>query len=471
MADNPNPVEFFPRHPPRTELEQLTAALDAGLITPALFALAKEKLLTEAAPVTSDLAQAIEQEEVEEPDAAETTPGELPPLASFFVEPPPVAVAPAPPVTQVPPVATAAPTPMPAPSPAPMPAFYPAATQAALPKVEAPPRAEAPPVAGQPVSLPVSAAPAPAVPSPRPADAYDQLTSPAEPAAKVQKPTPVAPAAPRIWPKVLGVLGVLGLLLLVYWQVAGSHPDEQLTTPRQPTETAAPTAPAPVAAKSSRKRKRSTKASRAKKAKATPQPQPVTETTVPEPDSQDGSEPAAVAPQPVVAAAKPVSVAKSARLATASDDGGPLPSPAPQPVPPAPETGDNEAATSVRTAMAAYYADMLAPPFTAAQHFAPRVQRLYIQQNLTPADIDANFRQNFFPDNKQAVLRVEPGTLRVSAPVADGSRMATFVEASRVYHPSRQGYQRLRAQVRVRFDKNYKIVYLRQERLLESKFE
>ena len=121
--------------------------------------------------------------------------------------------------------------------------------------------------------------------------------------------------------------------------------------------------------------------------------------------------------------------------------------------------------------MAAYYADMLAPPFAAARHFAPHIERLYIQQNLTPADIDANFARSFFPDNQQAVFQIEPGTLRVSPPVTDGSRVATFVERARIYHPSRRGYQRLRAQVRVRFNAEYQIVYLRQERLLESTFE
>ncbi|MGI4735451.1 MAG: hypothetical protein ACRYG7_09750 [Janthinobacterium lividum] len=143
----------------------------------------------------------------------------------------------------------------------------------------------------------------------------------------------------------------------------------------------------------------------------------------------------------------------------------------PQPIAAAPEAGDNEGTTNIRTALAAYYADMLAPPFTAARHFAPHVERLYIQQNLTPADIEANFARNFFPDNQQAVLQVERGTLRVSPPVADGSRVATFVEASRIYHPSRRGYQRLRAQVRARFNADYQILYLRQERLLENTFE
>jgi hypothetical protein len=264
-------------------------------------------------------------------------------------------------------------------------------------------------------------------------------------------------------PKVLLALGIVGLLLLIYWQVSGSHPDEQLTSPRLPatSETTAP----PTVAKAPTTKKRSGKASKSKKHKGKKNKALIVNTdsvgATPLPPKGVSTNKAKV----VAATAKPIATTKPAT--TPADTYTP-PDEMPRAVPPAPEAGDTEAATKVRTTMAGYYADMLAPPFTAARHFAPRVERLYIQQNLTPADIDDRFNRNFFPDNKQAVLRIEPGTLRVSAPAADGTCMATFVEDSRVFHPSRQVYQRMRAQVRARFDADFKIIYLRQERLLES---
>jgi hypothetical protein len=274
-------------------------------------------------------------------------------------------------------------------------------------------------------------------------------------------------------PKVLLAVGILGLLLLIYWQVSGSHPDEQLTSPRLPAN--AESAVAPVAKKSTTK-KRSTKSGKSKKHKGKKN-KSLTSATDSAATTLPSTEEAEVRPQTkpkataATVVAKPISSAKAAAASTPVGTEAPPPDAVPRAVPPAPEAGDTEAALKVRATMAGYYADMLAPPFTAARHFAPHVERLYIQQNLTPDDIDDRFNRNFFPDNKKAVLQIEPGTLRVSAPASDGTCMATFVEDSYVYHPSRQLYQRMRAQVRARFDANFKIIYLRQERLLESTVE
>ena len=141
------------------------------------------------------------------------------------------------------------------------------------------------------------------------------------------------------------------------------------------------------------------------------------------------------------------------------------------PVPSAPEPGEDEATVKIRSVLAEYYADLFAPPLTASKYFAPMVERLYIQHNLTPAQIDANIRQSFFPDNRQAVYQVEPGTLRVADPAEDGSRTATYSEACRLYRVSKGKYQRLRTQVRVRFNADYQITFMRQEKVLGNVFE
>lgn len=446
MADETKPVDFLPNLPPRTELEQLTAAFEAGLLTPALFALAKEKLLHPSEPEALPPPSRSPALPVVEENAA--TAGELPSLMSFFKDPVPVAPTPTPAAPPVLPRVEPAPA---LSQPAPVP-IQPATTLSQPAPVEKSSylfgkEIEATPVVA--ASHPLVGAP-PATSQPPASTDFLGTTSPSlPPVGPPARPAAVPQAAPSTssnpLAKVLLALGILGLLLLVYWQVAGSHPDEHLTSPHQPAASEA--SAAPVATQAPSHNKRTTKATRSKKHKG------------------KKNKPALTATDSVATSAEPASAASATTPAAAPTEA------TPQPVPPASETGDTEAISEIRATIAGYYADMLAPPFTAAQHFAPHVQRLYIQQNLTPADIDASFTRNFFPDNKQAVLQIEPGTLRVSAPAADGTRMATFVEASRVYHPSRQGYQRLRAQVRARFDADYKIVYLRQERLLESTLE
>jgi hypothetical protein len=227
---------------------------------------------------------------------------------------------------------------------------------------------------------------------------------------------------------------------LAYFFIQNSHPDESLTSPSLPAANSAPKETA--APKPAKKTKKSAKKKRKKKVAA---PTAVISESAAVPEEE--SEPAA---------APPASEAPATALRSP---------------PAAPEAGDDEATVKVRTAMAAYYADLFTPPLHASQHFAPQVERLYIQRNLTPAAIDAELARSFFPENQQAIARIEPGTLRVSAPAADGSRTATFTETMRLYRVSLQKRQRLRTQVRVRFNADYQITYMRQEKLLANTFE
>lgn len=273
-------------------------------------------------------------------------------------------------------------------------------------------------------------------------------THPLVEAASLPPTRPSAPPAPPaggagrgVWVLLLG-LAVAGAL--AYFFTQASHPDENLTRPSVPQAAPAPTErPAPKLAKKTRK---STKKKR--KNKAIP---PVAATS----ETEAAPEEAALTRPPVAVATPPASVAPAIG----------------SPVPAVPEAGDDAATTKVREVLAAYYADLHAPPLHASQYFAPQVERLYIQQNLTPAAIDAELARSFFPDNQQAVAQIEPGTLRVTPPVTDGSRTATFTETMRLYRVSLRKTQQLRTKVRVRFNANYQIVYMRQEKLLANTFE
>jgi hypothetical protein len=239
---------------------------------------------------------------------------------------------------------------------------------------------------------------------------------------------------------------------------AQSHPDENLTGP-QPATTEEVAAVA--------------EATPAPRAVAAPETVRVAPAVVASADTARAPTPVAVPATaeetPAATTAAPAAMEPaSASSADNSVDAAPAAS---APVPAAPEAGDDEATQKIRTVLADYYADLFAPPLNAENYFAPQVERLYIQQSLTPAQINATITQTFFPDNKQAVYQVVPGTLRVSAPAGDGSRTATYEEAVRLYRVSKGRYQRLRTQVRAKVDADYRITFLRQEKMLENAFE
>jgi hypothetical protein len=182
------------------------------------------------------------------------------------------------------------------------------------------------------------------------------------------------------------------------------------------------------------------------------------------PQSEQIDLPPAAAPETIrVAPAVPVTPAPDSALA-------PPATPAEE-VPAAPPVADENAAQArIESTLQNYYSDLQAAPFSAAAYFAPKVERFYLQQNTTPAAINAELEKTHFPEFLEAQSTIEPGTLKISPPVADGSRVVTFVEKSSALRQSLQKHQQTAAQVRVRFDKNFKIVYLRQEKLLENNF-
>ncbi|UOQ55734.1 SHOCT domain-containing protein [Hymenobacter cellulosivorans] len=137
---------------------------------------------------------------------------------------------------------------------------------------------------------------------------------------------------------------------------------------------------------------------------------------------------------------------------------------------PAPAADDSAVRSRIESTLSAYYEDMKAAPFSAAQYFSPSVERFYTLQNTTPASINEELTRSHFPEFLEASTEIEPGSLQISDAADDGSRVVTFQEKSQAFRQSQQKHQQTRAQVRVRFDKNYKIKYLRQERLLENTF-
>ncbi|OGX90418.1 hypothetical protein BEN49_22855 [Hymenobacter coccineus] len=182
--------------------------------------------------------------------------------------------------------------------------------------------------------------------------------------------------------------------------------------------------------------------------------------------------------RPPVAAPETVRVfPQTAPLAPAVDSTALAPAATPAATPSAAAPADSAAAPeataeaseqAVREALASYYTDLRAAPFDAGAHFAPTVERFLLLRGTTPAAIADNLATNHFPEFQDYRASIAPGSLRVSAPAADGSRTANYTEVARSFRPTLQQHQQTRTQVRVRFTPDYKIEYLRQEKVIEN---
>ncbi|AYA38523.1 SHOCT domain-containing protein [Hymenobacter oligotrophus] len=139
---------------------------------------------------------------------------------------------------------------------------------------------------------------------------------------------------------------------------------------------------------------------------------------------------------------------------------------------PAPDPATTEAAirSRVQRSLTALYNDMEAAPFSASQHFAPQVERFYTLQNTTPGAIEAELNRSHFPEFLESQISFDPSSLQISPVTEDGTVTVTYNERGRSLRKSRNQYQQTVAQVRARLDRNGKLTYFRQERLLENTF-
>ncbi|TGE10088.1 hypothetical protein [Hymenobacter fodinae] len=399
---------------PLDTLRQLKEWLDAGTITPQEFETLKRKLLfsenaspaAPTPPATTDKPPVIAADQIYPTYSAPTPAPE--------VARPPVV----PPVT--PPSTTSAPVEDPMLPPI-------------VPPAEAP-RAEAPRVSTTPPApdfLPPRKTARPFAAAPQPEqeyaanDTFEDDTFPEATDAASRNPLTT----------VLIVGGIVALLAIVAYLMLGNKESERLTST---TITAADTV-------SSR---------------------PETG-----PQAEQIDLPPAAAPETVrVAPVLPATPA--APTDTVGQSGATAPattSPAPTTTTPDPTT-EAAAQTRIQGVLTAFYEDMQAAPFAASTYLAPQVERFYLMQNTTPTAVADELGKTYFPEFLEAQSQIEPGTLKISPPVNDGSRVATYVEKLQALRQSLQKRQQTRAQVRARFDKNFKIVYLRQEKLLENTF-
>ena len=418
MEKDPSPLDT---------LRQLKEWLDAGTITPEEFQTLKQKLVF--AETTPPRAPEPPASPVAEPSASEPFAVVLPAPEPIRELPVPAPEPVKPPVAVVPPIrepTTIAPVEF-----APLLPPITHAPAAGVPVTPAPPA-----TAEAPFSHPFEAG-RPAA-SPGPADSFLPPVPPAADAESVEYVEDDAYTAP---PKsslttVLVVGGIVLLLALVVYLMTDNRDSERLTSA---TRTAADSV--------------------AVRPDEGPQTEQIELPPIAAPETIR-VEP--VAP-PVVAPPAP----DTATMAAPTPEVPPAAASAPAE---APAVSENEAKTRVEGALRRYYADLQASPFTATAHFAPQVERFYLMRNTSPAAISAELERTHFPEFLEGQTTIRPGSLQVSPAVADGSRVVTYVENSTALRQSLQKRQQTAAQVRVRFDRNFKIVYLRQEKLLENNF-
>ncbi|WP_167855115.1 SHOCT domain-containing protein [Hymenobacter wooponensis] len=406
MEKDPSPLDT---------LRQLKEWLDAGTITPQEFETLKRKLLFSE-------------------NASPSAPAQPP-----APEKPPVIAA-----DQIYPTYSAPPTPAPEPSRPPVPPIAPASSTTSgpiedplLPPVGQPTstlRREppiVPPTPPAPEFLPPRETARPFTAEPQPAEVY-----PADETLEDDTfPPPTDAASHNPLTTVLIVGGIVALLAIVAYLMLGNKQSERLTST---TITAADTL-----------------------------------TTRPEtgPQAEQIDLPPAAAPETVrVAPVVPPTPASTADTAAGAAAQTPAATPATAPVTTPDPTTEAAAQTRIQGVLNSFYEDMQAAPFAASTYFAPQVERFYLMQNTSPAAINDELAKSYFPEFLEAQNQIEPGTLKISPPVNDGSRVATYIEKIQSLRQSMQKHQQTRAQVRARFDKNFKIVYLRQEKLLENTF-
>lgn len=425
MEKDPSPLDT---------LRQLKEWLDAGTITPDEFQTLKQKLVFNES-------------------AAAQAPAAAPDASAPAVEPP---TAPAPPEPAPPEPATAPVAELPTPPEKPTTPLPPIAPEPVVSRL--PPLELTSTVASEPASVPEPefiAEPAPErVSQPEPSSEPEPTTVPPVEMAPLLPPITHTAAtgfadeqeyveqeayvAPRKSPlmTIVVVGAVLALLALVAYLLMDGRGSERLT---------------------------STSRTEADSVAVQPEVGPQTEQielppiVAPETIRVAPVAPPVVAPAPVDTAATEVAVPAA-------------PAPAPAPNEATAVLSESAAKARVESIMQRYYADLQAAPFTASAYFAPQVERFYTMQSTTPAAINAELARTHFPEFLEGQTTIQAGTLQVGAPVTDGSRVVTFIEDSQAFRQSRQERQRTSAQMRVRFDKDFKIVYLRQEKLLKNEF-
>jgi hypothetical protein len=130
---------------------------------------------------------------------------------------------------------------------------------------------------------------------------------------------------------------------------------------------------------------------------------------------------------------------------------------------------DQEILSQIENRLRSYYVDFQAKPFEAKDHFAPRVERYYTLTNVTPQGIKENLESYHYNEFLNGRSSFDPSSIRIVNRDKDTYEVV-FIEHGQAFRKSRNQHQELTARVRAKFNKNFRMTYYRQERILKNEF-
>jgi uncharacterized membrane protein len=141
------------------------------------------------------------------------------------------------------------------------------------------------------------------------------------------------------------------------------------------------------------------------------------------------------------------------------------------PKPAAEDVVDVEKEAAIRDILKQYYRDYNSEErrFDASRYFAQKVDRFINLRNTNPAAITEVIENEFYDEFQESVLSIEPKTLVISK-LPGGHYQVDFEETMSCFRKSKEQHQFIRTKVKVIFDKDLKIRYNHQERVMESRW-
>jgi uncharacterized membrane protein len=141
------------------------------------------------------------------------------------------------------------------------------------------------------------------------------------------------------------------------------------------------------------------------------------------------------------------------------------------PAPDAEDIIDTDKEAAIRDILKQYYRDYNSDErrFDASKYFAQKVDRFINLKNTTPAQITDVIENEFYDEFQESATSIDFKTLVISK-LPKGYYQADFEETMSCFRKSKEQHQFIRTKVKVIFDRDLKIRYNHQERLLESRF-
>lgn len=133
------------------------------------------------------------------------------------------------------------------------------------------------------------------------------------------------------------------------------------------------------------------------------------------------------------------------------------------------DLGEDVFAPKIRATIHAYYSDLTAGTFNAANYFADQVERFITMLNTTPQTINSYINTSYYKEFVNGKSEIEDGSFVVTKE-AGGRYSAEYIENGSCYRTSLHKYQHTRAHVRVILNPDFKIVFFQQDKLLENEY-